>query len=112
MSKNNSKEENKIVFFIILIITMILGNQFLKMHFSSDTYVLFDLGYMEYPSQYFLLDGRLISTVVCYIAGILKIPYNIYIVGMDFIAICLLSTTIFVFYKKIVQIIRSRRKLT
>ena len=73
------KKEDKILFFIILAITALLGNAFLKTHFSSDTYVLLDLGYFKYPSQYFLLDGRLISTLVCYIAGIYKIPYFTYI---------------------------------
>ena len=103
--ENQRLKENRIIFIIIFILSLILGNQFLRMHFSSDTYVLLDLGYMEYPSHYFFNDGRLISTIICYIAGFLKIPYDIYIVGMDFIAICLLSITIFIFYKKIVEII-------
>ena len=103
--ENQRLKENRIIFIVIFILSLVLGNQFLRMHFSSDTYVLLDLGYMEYPSHYFFNDGRLISTIICYIAGFLKIPYDIYIVGMDFIAICLLSITIFIFYKKIVEII-------
>lgn len=110
MRKKLSKE-NIILFLIILASTILLANAFLKPHFSSDTYVLFDLGYMIYPSHYFLRDGRIISAIICYLAGFLKIPYNAYIVGMDFIAVCLLSITIFIFYKKIVEIIGAEEKL-
>ena len=48
--------EDKIIFVTIFIITILCGNAFLKMHFSSDTYVLIDLGYMEYPSNYFSIN--------------------------------------------------------
>ena len=71
--KELSKTEN-IKYFIVLLITLLLCQNFLQMHYSSDTYVLYDLGYMAYPGKYFLLDGRLISAIVCYIAGILHIP--------------------------------------
>ena len=77
---------------------MILSNVFLKMHYSSDTYVLIDLGYMEYPKKWFLLDGRIISSIFCYIAGFFKIPYDVYIIGMDFFAILFLSFSIFVIF--------------
>ena len=78
-------KQNVIRYFIILGITILFCQNFLQMHYSSDTYVLYDLGYMEYPSKYFLLDGRLISTIVCYLAGILNIPIPAYIIGMDII---------------------------
>lgn len=82
------------------------------MHYSSDTYVLYDLGYMEYPSQYFLLDGRLISTVVCYLAGILKIPIEMYIVGMDFIGIIFIATAIYMINKILEKIINPEKVIT
>ena len=78
------------------------------MHFSSDTYVLYDLGYMAYPQKYFLLDGRLISTVVCFIAGILHIPINAYIIGMDFIGIIFVGTAIFTISKVFEKLINPK----
>ncbi len=95
---NKAKQLNKknvIKYTVILVITMLFCQNFLQMHYSSDTYVLYDLGYMEYPSQYFLLDGRLISALVCYLAGIFNIPIPIYIVGMDLIGIILIATAIY-----------------
>ena len=44
---------------VIFTITLLLCSGFLQMHFSSDTYVLYDLGYMKYPSEYFLLDRKI-----------------------------------------------------
>lgn len=106
------KKENIIKYIVILGITILICQNFLQMHYSSDTYVLYDLGYMEYPSQYFLLDGRLISTVVCYLAGILKIPIEMYIVGMDFIGIIFIATAIYMINKILEKIINPEKVIT
>lgn len=108
--KKHINKENLIQYLIIMGITLILGNAFLQTHFSSDTYVLYNLGYFDYPSEFFLLDGRIISTLVCYTAGILHIPYNIYLVGMDFIGICILSFTIYLLNKKIIELLYIKDK--
>ena len=100
------KKIEKIELLLITLATIIFCNNFLQMHFSSDTYVLYSLGYMEYPSKYFLLDGRIVSAIVCYIAGFLKIPIPVYIVGMDFIGMIFLSVSIFLMsnvWKKIIE---------
>lgn len=104
MLKNIKKTDWKTLG-IITIIVMIICNAFLQMHYSSDTFVLFNLGYMQYPFEYFLLDGRLISTLVCWAAGLLHIPYKSYIIGMDVIAIILVSFTIYTVYKTIEKIL-------
>ena len=108
--KKKINKRNATEFFIIFGITLLICQNFLQMHFSSDTYVLFDLGYMEYPSKYFLLDGRLISTIVCYVAGILNIPMNAYILGMNFIAILLIAIAIYMFKKIIENIIEPKNE--
>lgn len=105
MLKRISKQE-KIKYLTIIGITILICQNFLQMHYSSDTYVLYDLGYMEYPSKYFLLDGRLISTIVCYIAGILNIPVKAYIIGMDLIGIILIGTSIYLIDKILENIIK------
>lgn len=102
-------KQNVIKYVVILGITLLFCQNFLQMHYSSDTYVLYDLGYMEYPSQYFLLDGRLISTLVCYLAGILNIPIPAYIIGMDFIGIILIATAIYMIDRIIEKIIKPQK---
>ena len=100
---NKLNNEEKIIISIITAVSFILSSAFLQMHYSSDTYCLMKWGYFEYPSHYFLLDGRLISTLVCYLAGVLKIPYNIYIIGMDVVGILLLSLSVFILFKTLLK---------
>lgn len=102
----NLDKANVLKYFIIQLITLFICQNFLQMHYSSDTYVLFDLGYMAYPSKYFLLDGRLISTLVCYMAGILNIPMNAYIIGMNFIGIIFVGIAIYLMSKILEDIIK------
>lgn len=104
-------KQNIIKYLIIVAITILFCQNFLQMHYSSDTYVLYDLGYMEYPSQYFLLDGRLISTVVCYLAGILNVPIPAYIIGMDFIGIILIATAIYMMDRILEKIIKPQKNI-
>ena len=105
-------KQNTLKYFIILGITLLLCQNFLQMHYSSDTYVLYDLGYMQYPSKFFLLDGRLISTIVCYIAGILNIPIPIYIIGMDMIGIIFIATAIYLMDKLLNNIIKPEKRIS
>lgn len=107
----NINKENAVKYLIIQLITLFICQNFLQMHYSSDTYVLFDLGYMEYPASYFLLDGRLVSTLVCYIAGILNIPIPAYIVGMDFIGIVFIGIAIYLIEKIIEDILKPQNNI-
>ena len=104
-------KQNVIKYLVVLAITLLFCQNFLQIHYSSDTYVLYDLGYMEYPSQYFLLDGRLISTLVCYLAGILNIPIPTYIIGMDFIGIILIATAIYMMDRILEKIIKPQKNI-
>ena len=108
----NINKENALKYIIIQLITLLICQNFLQMHYSSDTYVLFDLGYMEYPSKYFLLDGRLISALVCYIGGILNIPIPTYIVGMDFIGIIFIGISIYLISKILEEIINPKSNIS
>ncbi len=80
------------------------------MHFASDTYVLDDLGYMDYPQEYFLLDGRLISAGVCYLGGILDLPLEEYIVGMSIIATIFVAITIYLMSNILEKILEPKNK--
>ena len=101
---HKSQKKNILLFLIILGLTALFSNAFLQAHYSSDTYVLIDLGYNNYPQSYFLPDGRIISALVCFIAGIFNPPYMTYIVLMDTIGVVFLSIAIFKLYKFILKI--------
>ena len=105
-------KKNVIKYFIIFSITLLFCQNFLQMHFSSDTYVLYDLGYMQYPSEYFLLDCRLISTIVCYLGGIFNLPIPVYIIAMDFIGIIFIATSIYLINNILEKIIKPEKNIT
>ena len=109
MKSINKKNFVKLI--SITIATLLLCSNFLQMHFSSDTYVLYDLGYFHYPSEYFLRDGRLFSSLACYIGGFLHLPIPIYIIVMDFIGMILLSISIYILSKIIIDILKPQNLL-
>ena len=102
----DKKQDNKILYGIILVITFILCNAFVQPHYSTDTYVLMNLGYFEYPKQYFLLDGRLISAMFCFLGGILNLEYDIYVVLLEYIAIIFMSLAIYQMYLLLVDVLK------
>ncbi len=103
MKKLKITKEESIILFSIIAFSLIICNAFLKMHYSSDTFCLIYRGYFDYPSHYFLLDARIVSTIVCYIGGILHLPYEVYLIGLDFIGIILLSISVFILYKLVIN---------
>ena len=105
------KKIETIKFLGILGIIVIICSNFLQMHFSSDTYVLYRLGYFNYPSEYFLQDGRLISTLFCYLGGILHLPIPAYIIAMDFLGMVFLAISIYLISRVFKDIIKPKSLL-
>ena len=96
------------MYMIILAICTIICSPLLQMHIASDTYNLMDLGYFEYPNQYFLKDARILSTILVYVAGILNLRYETFIVLGQIIAIIITATSIYNLYKMILEKIEKR----
>ena len=90
-----------ITYGIILLICIIMCSPLLQFHIASDTYNLMDLGYFEYPSHYFLKDARIVSTLVMYLAGILNLSYEFFIVFMEVLAVIITSLSIYYIYKTV-----------
>ena len=87
----------------ILLFAFIMCGGLLKIHFASDTFNLMDLGYFEYPNQFFLKDARIVSSIVLYIAGFLKMDYGIYIILMEAIAIFLAGVSVYLIFQTVVK---------
>ena len=73
----------------------------LQMHISSDTYNFMDLGYFEYPLAYFIQDARLVSTFITYLAGLLNLSYEFFIVLMQILAIVISAFSIYYLYNTV-----------
>lgn len=108
--KIKSHKEQIGTFALILMICFITCAPLLQMHMSSDTYNFMDLGYFEYPKQFFLKDARVISAGVSFLAGILNLSYPTFIVGMEILAIGITSISIYLLYKTIIDIAEIKSK--
>ena len=95
------KKKDIVLYIVMLTFCIIVCAPLLQMHIASDTYNFMDLGYFQYPSQYFLKDARIISTLFTYLAGILNLDYQVFIVGMEVLAVIIASFSIYILYKTI-----------
>lgn len=108
LKKLYSKKEEFATYGIILLICIMLCAPLLQMHIASDTYNFMDLGYFEYPSQYFIKDARIISALVTYLAGMLNLSYETFIIGMEILAVIISAFSVYYIYRTV----RERAKLT
>ena len=49
------------IYSLILIFSVIMCHNFLKMHYASDTWASIDMGYTKYANEFFLGDARIFS---------------------------------------------------
>ena len=82
---NNKKEI--INFIIAFSITVIIFIPFLQKHYATDSYNISSIGYKEYAIKYSLNDGRVFMAFIGYIADLLKIPLDIYIISLTIMAL-------------------------
>ncbi len=108
--KNKFQTEDMLRYYVIFAITLLLSQGFLQMHYASDTYVLINRGYTEYAQMYFLRDGRLITAFVCYMAGVLGIPFETYVVGLNCIAVIFLSLAVHTMNQVLLAMLKPEKK--
>lgn len=97
------------LFLGILAFSCIICSGFLQPHYSSDTFVLMNEGYFDYVKNHFLVDGRLISSIVCLLGGVLNLPYTVYIVTMDLIGIIILSVSVVLIFTTILKLVPTNK---
>lgn len=77
MKRFNKKiYKDAIVFCIILLINVVIFKNFLTEHYTTDSYNLINIGYIQYLKENFLPGGRIFSALLYYIGFLLKIPYE------------------------------------
>ena len=94
----------------VFIFSIIVNSAFLQRHYSSDTMCLINYGYFNYPIKFFLLDGRIISTLMCYLGGILNLSFDMYLFISNFIGILILSLTVIILYKVTIKYLEIENK--
>ena len=108
--KYKIKKQDVILFMCVFIFSIIANSAFLQRHYSSDTMCLINYGYFKYPIRFFLLDGRIISTLMCYLGGILDLSFDTYIFISNFIGILMLSLTVTILFKFTIKYLEIENK--
>ena len=76
----NKRIKNKkiiIEFLIIFLLSLLICNGFIRMHYTTDTYKIADGGFANYAKNYSLKDGRIIMFGLLSICNVLKLPIEI-----------------------------------
>ena len=91
-----SEKKKVLEFLIILILSLIICNGFLRMHYTTDTYKITDEGYINYAIKWSFKDGRPIMFVLLLICEFIKIPIGVtnFIFTLAGIIISCISTII------------------
>lgn len=95
MKKN---KEYIIMYLVIFIFSIIMCHNFLKPHYSSDTWAIIDKGYINYAMDFFMGDARLFSVFSMFIADLCNINIDAFVVVMDFLAIIISCISVIILY--------------
>lgn len=72
------KKKDLIIFIVIFAITCIIFLPFLTGHFATDTYNVYNEGYLQYSIDHSLKDGRIIMFIFVYLVHLLSIPIKVF----------------------------------
>lgn len=103
-----SNKREIITFIIIFIITLIIFIPFLQKHYATDSYNTLSMGYKEYAINYSLNDGRVFMALIGYIADLLKMPFDIYIIILTIMALFVSCISVISLKKYILEIKKSK----
>lgn len=104
------KKRNLIIYFILILITIIMCFPYLTEHYSSDDYTIIGYGYYKYGIEKFLNDGRVFSSVITLLAGYWNLPIKVFIQGLFYIGI-LISCLCVIKIKNIITKIKPEKNL-
>lgn len=107
----NKVEKNKInicIFGGMLIFTIIICSNLLKMHFSQDTYSVYSSGWDEYI-RHFLLSNRIFSAFQLWLSKVLSISFENTILISTVIAIVAFSLSWFILYKFTIKLLKKEQ---
>ena len=103
-------KENVIIYLITFIFSSIILCGFLSGHYATDTYKIEDLGYEEYSINYWLKDGRIIMASVGFLASVINIPIDMFVVILTLLGIAISSFVVILLYRIILKFISTDNK--
>lgn len=105
--------KNKLNIFIFIgmaLFTYIICFNFLKPHYSSDAYFIFDYGYSEYVEQ-FLASNRMFSALILLIFKWLDIPFVTELSIMATILTFVMALSWFILYRFVIKLIKKEESI-
>ena len=111
MKKTVNIKQELLIFFIIFLISMIIFIPFLKPHFSTDSYYIANKGYENYVINNSLKDGRIFMAALGYIAELIHIPINAYIIILTIFALITNCITVIILKNSILQYKNSKKAI-
>lgn len=73
------KNRKIIIYVLLVLISFIICQNYLKMHYAVDTYAMINMGYKNYATKYFLKDGRVFSFLITFLAGKINLPIEVFV---------------------------------
>lgn len=106
--KNN--KVNIFIFIGMLLFTIIVCFNFLKVHFSNDAYYVYAYGY-DYYAHHFLLSNRMFSALILLIFKWLDIPLVTELAIMGVVLTFIMALTWFILYRFVIKLIKKETSI-
>ena len=110
LDKIKKNKKDICIYFLILLFSVIMCHNFLRMHYASDTWASIDMGYTKYANDFFLGDVRIFSAFSLYIADFLNLSIETFVVVMEFLAIIISCISVMIIYKLFVKLLNIEDK--
>lgn len=106
--KNN--KVNIFIFIGMLLFTIIVCFNFLKVHFSNDAYYVYAYGY-DYYAHHFLLSNRMFSALILLIFKWLDIPLVTELSVMGVVLTFIMALSWFILYRFVIKLIKKETSI-
>lgn len=106
--KNN--KVNIFIFIGMLLFTIIVCFNFLKVHFSNDAYYVYAYGY-DYYAHHFLLSNRMFSALILLIFKWLDIPLVTELSVMGVVLTFIMALSWFILYRFVIRLIQKEKSI-
>ena len=108
------KERTKkdiIIFIIIFLSSIIIYNQYITMHYATDTYNIMNIGYVQYAQNNSFIDGRIFMGILDIFANCINMPINVMVISFTIIALFISSIAVIILKNMMLSLKNTDNKL-
>lgn len=97
-------KKNIVIFLIIFILTLIIYNPYITMHYATDTYNIVNIGYTQYAQNNSFIDGRIFMGILDIFADYINMPINIMVISFTIIALFISNIAVIILKNMILSL--------